>query len=59
VLVGGDLPVPLEIRAERVGAEARRLAGLGATVVAALAEPGLNQYAVAMLDPEGDKFDFT
>jgi hypothetical protein len=59
VLVGGDLPVPLEIRAERVGAEARRLAGLGATVVAALAEPGLNHYAVAMLDPEGDKFDFT
>jgi hypothetical protein len=54
VSVDGDRSVPLEIRAERVDAEARRLAGFGATVVADLAEPGLNHYAVAMLDPRAN-----
>ena len=44
-------------RAERVGAEAQRLADLGATMVAVLVEPGLDHYAVAMKDPEGNEFD--
>jgi formylmethanofuran:tetrahydromethanopterin formyltransferase len=44
-------------RKQRVDAEARRLAGLGATVVRVSAEEGLDHYAVAMNDPEGNEFD--
>ena len=35
----------------------RRLADLGATLVAVLAEPGLDHYGVAMKDPESNEFD--
>jgi hypothetical protein len=38
-------------------AEARRLTGLGATMVRVSAEEGLDHYAVAMTDPEGNEFD--
>jgi hypothetical protein len=31
--------------------------GLGATLVAVLQEEGLDHYAVAMKDPEGNEFD--
>ena len=41
----------------RVDAEATRLAGLGATGTGALSEEGLDHYAVAMDDPEGNEFD--
>jgi hypothetical protein len=47
---------PIEIRKERVDAEASRLAGLGATITGALSEEGLH-YAVGMKDPEGNEFD--
>jgi hypothetical protein len=30
---------------------------LGATLVAVLAEPGLDHYAAAMKDPESNEFD--
>jgi hypothetical protein len=57
VLVGGGRAVPLAERRQRVDAEARRLAELGATMVRVLSEDGLDHYAVAMTDPEGNEFD--
>ena len=42
---------------ERVEAEAERLASLGATRVRTIADEGLDHYAVALLDPEGNEFD--
>ena len=54
---GGGRAVPIATRKQRVDAEARRLAGLGATVVRVLAEEGLDHYAVAMNDPEGNEYD--
>ena len=54
--------VPLATRRERVDAEARRLADLGATITGVLgAEDGgceeLDHYAMGMRDPEGNEFD--
>ena len=53
----GGRSVPMEVRRQRVDAEAARLATLGATIVRSLQEEGLDHYAVAMLDPEGNEFD--
>jgi len=53
----GSWDLPLDIRRERIDAEARRLCDLGATMVAVLAEEGVDWYAVAMRDPEGNEFD--
>jgi hypothetical protein len=53
----GGRAVPIETRRERVDAEARRLSELGATIVSALSTEGLDHYAVAMMDPEGNEFD--
>lgn len=47
----------LDVRRERVEAEAERLVALGATRVRTNSEEGLDHYAVAMLDPEGNEFD--
>lgn len=47
----------MQIRKQRVDAEASRLADLGATIAGALAEEGLDHYAVGMKDPEGNEFD--
>lgn len=55
--VSGGRPVPIEVRRQRVDAEARRLAGLGATMTRVLSEEGLDHYGVAMTDPEGNEFD--
>jgi hypothetical protein len=41
---GGGRTVPMATRKQRVDAEARRLAGLGATMVRALEEEGLDHY---------------
>jgi hypothetical protein len=57
VHASGGRAVPLATRQERVDAEARRLADLGATLVGALSEDGVDHYAVAMKDPEGNEFD--
>ena len=54
---GGEWTDPIETRRKRVDAEARRLAGLGATITGALSEEGLDHYAVGMQDPEGNEFD--
>ena len=42
---------------ERVEAEAARLVALGATRKQAIVEEGLDHYAVALTDPEGNEFD--
>jgi hypothetical protein len=52
----GGRGVPLELRRERVDAEVKRLLGAGATQLRVLAEPGLDNYAVVMQDPEGNEF---
>jgi Glyoxalase-like domain len=49
--------LPLAVRKQRVDAEARRLAGLGATISGPMTEDGLDWYAVGMKDPEGNEFD--
>ena len=57
ISVGGSRDVPLATRRRRVDAEAERLAGLGASYIRVLSEEGLDHYAVAMHDPEGNEFD--
>ena len=47
----------IQTRKQRVDAEAGRLAGLGALLVGVLDTEGLDHYAVAMKDPEGNEFD--
>ncbi|ACU74021.1 conserved hypothetical protein [Catenulispora acidiphila DSM 44928] len=53
----GERSDPLEIRKQRVDAEARRLASLGATITVVMCQEGLDHYAVGMKDPEGNEFD--
>ena len=53
----GGRDVPLETRRARVEAEAARLVALGATRKHAIVEEGLDHYAVALSDPEGNEFD--
>jgi len=48
---------PLATRRERVDAEAKRLADLGATITVVLSADGSDHYAVGMQDPEGNEFD--
>jgi hypothetical protein len=58
VKVGGKRDdVPLEARKARVDAEVERLVQAGASVVRVLSQPGVDHYAVAMADPEGNEFD--
>ena len=53
----GGRTVPIQARKQRVDAEASRLAGLGATITGIMYQEGLDHYAVAMTDPEGNEFD--
>jgi len=48
---------PLDARREQVEAEAARLVSLGATRLRTNSQDGLDHYAVAMADPEGNEFD--
>jgi catechol 2,3-dioxygenase-like lactoylglutathione lyase family enzyme len=57
VAASGGRDHPLEVRRERVDAEAARLVALGATVTGVLDVDGLDHYAVALVDPEGNEFD--
>lgn len=57
ITVSGGRSAPIEVRRQRVDAEASRRAGLGAALVRVLYEEGLDHYAVAMTDPEGNEFD--
>lgn len=56
VTVSGGRANQIETRRRLVDAGARRLA-LGATLARVISEDGLDHYAVAMLDPEGNEFD--
>jgi hypothetical protein len=53
----GGRTVPMDVRRQRVDAEAGRLAALGATIGRVLHEEGIDHYAIAMTDPEGNEFD--
>ncbi|HKN97352.1 MAG TPA: VOC family protein [Pseudonocardiaceae bacterium] len=53
----GDRTDPIEVRKQRVDAEASRLAGLGATITVVMYSEGVDHYAVGMRDPEGNEFD--
>jgi hypothetical protein len=57
VHASGGRTLPLATRRQRVDAEAQRLVDLGATMVEASSEEGLDHYAVGMKDPEGNEFD--
>ncbi len=57
ICVSGGRAAPMATRKQRVDAEARRLADLGATIAGVLAVDGIDHYAVAMKDPEGNEFD--
>jgi hypothetical protein len=56
----GGRDLPIETRKKRVDAEAMRLRDLGATLLSDLSEEleeGVDHYAVALKDPEGNEFD--
>jgi diadenosine tetraphosphatase ApaH/serine/threonine PP2A family protein phosphatase len=57
IFASGGRALRIETRKQRVDAEARRLAALGATIVGVLQDEGVDHYAVAMKDPEGNEFD--
>jgi hypothetical protein len=57
VHASGGRALPMAVRRERVDAEARRLAGLGATLTHVMSTEGFDHYAVGMTDPEGNEFD--
>lgn len=57
IQVSGGRTADLAIRKERVDAEVERLVIVGATKLRVLEQPGLDHYAVAMSDPEGNEFD--
>jgi catechol 2,3-dioxygenase-like lactoylglutathione lyase family enzyme len=58
VRASGERSLPLAVRKQQVNAEAARLAALGASILGgSTEEEGLDHYAVAMRDPEGNEFD--
>jgi hypothetical protein len=57
VTASGGRGSSLELRRQRVEAEAARLVSLGATRLRTVVEEGLDHYAVALADPEGNEFD--
>jgi len=57
IRASGERSLPIATRRQQVNAEARRLSDLGAPMVDASSEEGLDHYAVAMRDPEGNEFD--
>jgi Glyoxalase-like domain len=57
VSASGGRGSSLEVRRDRVEAEAERLEALGATRLRTIEGEGLDHYAVAMADPEGNEFD--
>jgi hypothetical protein len=57
VNASGGRGTSFDTRRERVEAEAARLVSLGATRRHTILEEGLDHYAVALVDPEGNEFD--
>jgi hypothetical protein len=57
VRAGGNRDeVPLPARRQRVDARVERLIAAGASSPRVLSQPGLDHYAVTLLDPEGNEF---
>lgn len=57
IKVGGRREeVPLETRKRRVDTTVERLLAAGASAPRVLSQPGLDHYAVTLLDPEGNEF---
>lgn len=57
IRASGGRHLPLAERKAQVEAEAARLTGMGAVRLETLSEEGLDHYAVALEDPEGNEFD--
>lgn len=57
IRASGGRDLALAQRKDQVEAEVARLVILGATRLETLYEEGLDHYAVAMADPEGNEFD--
>ena len=57
VNASGGRDVSLDTMRARVEAEAARLVSIGATRLHTNVEEGLDHYAVALTDPEGNEFD--
>lgn len=57
IRASGSRDLPLAERREQVEAEAARLVQIGAARLETLTVEGLDHYAVAMADPEGNEFD--
>lgn len=58
LLVSGGRSVPIEVRRQRVDAEADRLVTAGASRLPGPPDDtGIDHYFAAMLDPEGNEFD--
>jgi hypothetical protein len=55
--VSGGWGVPMATRRERVEREAERLVALGAKLLETHETPGIEHFAIAMADPEGNEFD--
>lgn len=55
--VSGGYSASLATRKRRVDEEAARLVAIGARRLGAFEEEGVDHYAVAMQDPEGNEFD--
>ncbi len=57
ISVSGGRSNDMSTRRRLVEGEVQRLTGLGAVKIRALEQEGLEHYAVAMVDPEGNEFD--
>lgn len=57
VRASGGRRAPFEARREQVETKAARLESLGAVRLRTIADEGVDHYAVAMTDPEGNEFD--
>lgn len=54
--IGGGHLVPIEERRRRIRAEAQRLVAAGARQLNEIDTEGLDHFAIAMADPEGNEF---
>jgi hypothetical protein len=56
IRVSGGRGEPIELRRERIDAEAQRLIAAGASQLRVLDEEGLDHYGIVLRDPEGNEF---
>jgi hypothetical protein len=56
IRVSGGRSEPIDLRRERIDAEAQRLIAAGASQVRVHSEEGLDHYGITLQDPEGNEF---